>query len=139
MTLSGDNWLYEEASLKKSGFSLLNSARKQWCQCLRNINAKLKLGGVFKSVSARAVQHSMGTFAAQLTCLRKVCGHVTVSDHRLSKWNETWLCLVTIGCTKKLLWKYQVFPCWIQRENNDVNVKMPTVSVNDKIIIIQKM
>jgi hypothetical protein len=43
----------------------------------------LKLGGVFKSVSARAVQHSMGTFAVQLTCLRKVCGHVTVSDHRL--------------------------------------------------------
>jgi hypothetical protein len=29
--------------------------------------------------------HSMGTCAAQLTCLRKVCGHVTVSDHRLSK------------------------------------------------------
>ena len=29
--------------------------------------------------------HSMGTYAAQLTCLRKVCGHVTVSDHRLSK------------------------------------------------------
>jgi hypothetical protein len=28
---------------------------------------------------------SMGTCAAQLTCLRKVCGHVTVSDHRLSK------------------------------------------------------
>jgi hypothetical protein len=27
----------------------------------------------------------MGTCAAQLTCLRKVCGHVTVSDHRLSK------------------------------------------------------
>ena len=25
----------------------------------------------------------MGTCAAQLTCLRKVCGHVTVSDHRL--------------------------------------------------------
>jgi hypothetical protein len=25
----GDNWLYEEASLKKSGSSLLNSARKQ--------------------------------------------------------------------------------------------------------------
>jgi hypothetical protein len=31
------------------------------------------------------VIHSMGTCAAQLTCLRKVCGHVTVSDHRLSK------------------------------------------------------
>ena len=29
MTLCGDNWLYEEASLKKSGSSLLNSARKQ--------------------------------------------------------------------------------------------------------------
>ena len=29
--------------------------------------------------------HSMGTCAAQPTCLRKVCGHVTVSDHRLSK------------------------------------------------------
>ena len=27
----------------------------------------------------------MGTCAAQLTCLRKVCGHVTVSDHRPSK------------------------------------------------------
>jgi len=27
----------------------------------------------------------MGTCAAQLTCLRKVCEHVTVSDHRLSK------------------------------------------------------
>ena len=27
----------------------------------------------------------MGTCATQLTCLRKVCGHVTVSDHRLSK------------------------------------------------------
>jgi hypothetical protein len=33
MTLCGDNWLYEEASLKKSWSSLLNSARKQ-CQCL---------------------------------------------------------------------------------------------------------
>jgi hypothetical protein len=30
----------------------------------------------------------MGTCAAQLTCLRKVCGHVTVSDHRLSKPEE---------------------------------------------------
>jgi hypothetical protein len=29
MALCGDNWLYEEASLKKSGSSLLNSARKQ--------------------------------------------------------------------------------------------------------------
>jgi phage gp16-like protein len=29
MTLGGDNWLYEEASLKKAGSSLLNSARKQ--------------------------------------------------------------------------------------------------------------
>ena len=29
MTLCGDNWLYEEASLKKSGSSLLNSRRKQ--------------------------------------------------------------------------------------------------------------
>jgi hypothetical protein len=29
MTLCGDNWLYEEASLKQSGSSLLNSARKQ--------------------------------------------------------------------------------------------------------------
>jgi hypothetical protein len=29
MTLCGDNWLYEEASLKKSGSSLPNSARKQ--------------------------------------------------------------------------------------------------------------
>jgi hypothetical protein len=29
MTLCGDNWLYEEAYLKKSGSSLLNSARKQ--------------------------------------------------------------------------------------------------------------
>ena len=29
--------------------------------------------------------HSMGTCAMQLTCLRKVCGHVTVSDHRLPK------------------------------------------------------
>ena len=28
---------------------------------------------------------SMGTCAAQLTCLRKVCEHVIVSDHRLSK------------------------------------------------------
>jgi hypothetical protein len=27
----------------------------------------------------------MGTCAAQLTCLRKVYAHVTVSDHRLSK------------------------------------------------------
>jgi hypothetical protein len=27
----------------------------------------------------------MGACAAQLTCLRKVCGHVAVSDHRLSK------------------------------------------------------
>ena len=27
--------------------------------------------------------HSMGTCAAQLTCLCKACGHVTVSDHRL--------------------------------------------------------
>ena len=42
MTLCGDNWLYEEASLKKSGSSLLNSARKQWCQCLRNIKIKFK-------------------------------------------------------------------------------------------------
>jgi hypothetical protein len=42
MTLCGDNWLYKEASLKKSGSSLLNSARKQWCQCLRNIKIKLK-------------------------------------------------------------------------------------------------
>ena len=25
----------------------------------------------------------MGTCAEQLTCLRKVCGHVIVSDHRL--------------------------------------------------------
>ena len=30
-------------------------------------------------------KHSMGTCVAQLTCLRKVCGHVTVSNHRLSK------------------------------------------------------
>jgi hypothetical protein len=37
-------------------------------------------------------------------------------------WNETWLCVVIIGCTKKLLWKNQGRPCWIQRENNDVNV-----------------
>ena len=37
-------------------------------------------------------------------------------------WNETWLCVVIIGCTKKLLWKNQDRPCWIQRENNDVNV-----------------
>jgi hypothetical protein len=29
MTLCGDNWLYEETSLKKSGSFLLNSARKQ--------------------------------------------------------------------------------------------------------------
>jgi hypothetical protein len=36
------NWLYEEASLKKSGSSLLNSARKQWCQCVGNINIKFK-------------------------------------------------------------------------------------------------
>ena len=42
MTLCGDNWLYEEASLKKSGSSLLNSARKQWCQCLHNIKFKCK-------------------------------------------------------------------------------------------------
>ena len=42
MTLCGDNWLYEEASLKKSRSSLLNSARKQWCQCLRNIKIKFK-------------------------------------------------------------------------------------------------
>jgi hypothetical protein len=35
--------LYEEASLKKSGSSLLNSARKQWCQCLRNIKIRQKL------------------------------------------------------------------------------------------------
>jgi hypothetical protein len=27
----------------------------------------------------------MGTCATQLTRLRKVCGNVTVSDHRLSK------------------------------------------------------
>ena len=31
------------------------------------------------------LKHSMGTCAAQLACLRNVCGHVTVSDHRLSK------------------------------------------------------
>ena len=31
------------------------------------------------------LNHIMGTCAAQLTCLRKVCGHVTVSNHRLSK------------------------------------------------------
>ena len=30
--------------------------------------------------------------------------------------------MVIIGCTKKLLWKNQGRPCWIQRENNDVNV-----------------
>jgi hypothetical protein len=42
MTLCCDNRLYEEDSLKKSGSSLLNSARKQWCQCLRNINIKFK-------------------------------------------------------------------------------------------------
>ena len=42
MTLCGDNWLYEETSLKKSGSFLLNSARKQWCQCLRNIKIKFK-------------------------------------------------------------------------------------------------
>jgi hypothetical protein len=42
MTLCGDNWLYEKASLKKSGSSLLNSARKQWCQCLCNIKIKFK-------------------------------------------------------------------------------------------------
>jgi hypothetical protein len=29
LILCGNNWLYEEASLKKSGSSLLNSARKQ--------------------------------------------------------------------------------------------------------------
>jgi hypothetical protein len=29
MTLCGDNWLYEEASLKKSGSSLLNSEFKK--------------------------------------------------------------------------------------------------------------
>jgi hypothetical protein len=33
-------------------------------------------------------KHSMGTCATQLACLRKVCGHVTVSDHRLSKTEE---------------------------------------------------
>ena len=27
----------------------------------------------------------MGTCATQLTCLSNICGHVTVSDHRLSK------------------------------------------------------
>jgi hypothetical protein len=37
-------------------------------------------------------------------------------------WNETWLCVVIIGCTKKLLWKNKDRPGWIQRENNDVNV-----------------
>jgi hypothetical protein len=37
-------------------------------------------------------------------------------------WNETRLCVVIIGCAKKLLWKSQGRPCWIQRENNDVNV-----------------
>jgi hypothetical protein len=42
MTLCGDNWLYEETSLKKSGSFLLNSARKQWCQCLRNFKIKFK-------------------------------------------------------------------------------------------------
>ena len=42
MTLCGDNRLYDEASLKKSGSSLLNSARKQWSQCLRNIKIKFK-------------------------------------------------------------------------------------------------
>ena len=31
------------------------------------------------------ILHSMGTCATQLTCLRKVCGHVIVSDRRLSK------------------------------------------------------
>ena len=37
----------------------------------------------------------MGACAAQLTCLRKVCGHVAVSDHRLSKpegFNVCFLC-----------------------------------------------
>ena len=33
----------------------------------------------------RQHNHSMGTCATQLTRLRKVCGNVTVSDHRLSK------------------------------------------------------
>jgi hypothetical protein len=50
MALCGDNWLYEEASLKKSGSSLLNSARKQWCQCLRNIKIKFSVKkGYFRS------------------------------------------------------------------------------------------
>ena len=35
----------------------------------------------------RARVHSMSTCTCgtQMTCLRKVCGHVTVSDHQLSK------------------------------------------------------
>jgi len=32
--------------------------------------------------------HSMGTCAAQLTCLRKVCGHVTVFDTGNNKITE---------------------------------------------------
>jgi hypothetical protein len=56
---------------------------------------------------------------------------------RLAKnvnWNETWLCVVIIGCTKKLLWKNQDRPCWIQRENNDVNVyATSSLSVKRKI------
>jgi hypothetical protein len=50
MTLCGDKWLYEEASLKKSRSSLLNSVRKQWCQCLCNIKIKVKCKiGYFRS------------------------------------------------------------------------------------------
>jgi hypothetical protein len=39
----------------------------------------------YLSCLAHGKKHNMGICAAQLTCLRKVCGHVTVSDHRLSK------------------------------------------------------
>jgi hypothetical protein len=62
-----------DTTIRKENTNNVNSKYKFTCTF-----AKLKLGGVFKSVSARAVQHSMGTFAAQLTCLRKVCGHVIV-------------------------------------------------------------
>ena len=67
---------------------------------------------------------------------------IRLYSYKNVNWNETWLCVVIIGCRKKLLWKNQGRSCWIQRENNDVNVyatSKSTVSVQKKDISVQQI
>jgi hypothetical protein len=76
------------------------------------------------------VHHSTGTCAAQLKCLRKVCGHVTVSDHRLSKpegFNVSLYVVVNIANEdKKLQTLADIIPFYARKiKNISVERKYP--------------